>query len=381
MGNGFCPCCQQCCQHDEETTKIDRVLQQAKNTDLEVIKLLFLGAGGSGKSTLFRQLRLLHGNGLQVEERTNYRSSIYLNIVEGMKTLLEGNLLFNSGEGSDSEDVGLSEVAKCEEKLADYIETVDDGAMITPEVASYFKEAWNDKGMQETWSYRSKLQLQDSLKYFLKNIDRIAMEDYIPSKDDVMHVRIVTTGIVEESLTMENRQFKIVDVGGQRSERRKWMNCFSDVTGLIFVASLTAYNQYLYEDENVNRLEESLRVWGELLNDSNTFDDACIVLFLNKADLFGEICYDTPIKKCLPNYPGGISEDEQYEYIKNLYLSRVKSKQRLSTRGSLPQTRNVFTHKTCATNTDQIKVIFHAVNQYVIKKALIKAGLLPPTSF
>jgi len=381
MGNGFCPCCQQCCQHDEETTKIDRVLQQAKNTDLEVIKLLFLGAGGSGKSTLFRQLRLLHGNGLQVEERTNYRSSIYLNIVEGMKTLLDGNLLFNSGEGSDSEDVGLSEVTKCEEKLADYIETVDDGAMITPEVAAYFKEAWNDKGMQETWSYRSKLQLQDSLKYFLKNIDRIATEDYIPSKDDVMHVRITTTGIVEERLTMENRQFKIVDVGGQRSERRKWMNCFSDVTGLIFVASLTAYNQYLYEDENVNRLEESLRVWGGLLNDSNTFDDACIVLFLNKADLFAEMCHETPIKKCLSNYPGGTSEDEQYDYIKNLYLSRVKSKFRLSNRGSLPQSRNVFTHKTCATNTDQIKVIFHAVNQYVIKKALIKAGLLPPNSF
>jgi len=377
MGSKCCPCC----QHDEKTSKIDSCLDQEKNKALQVIKLLFLGAGGSGKSTLFRQLRLLHGNGLQLEERANYRSSIYLNIVEGMKNLLEGNVLFNSGEESDSEDVGLSDVAMCEEKLADFIKRVDDGALITQECADYFKRAWNDKGMQETWRYRSKLQLQDSLKYFIENIDRIAMEDYIPSKDDVMHVRIKTTGIVEEDLTMENRHFKIVDVGGQRSERRKWINCFGDVTGLIFVASLTAYNQYLYEDENVNRLHESLKIWGELLNDSDTFDDACIVLFLNKADLFKEMCMETPIKKCMQHYTGGLSEDDQYEYIKNLYLSKVKAKSRLSGRGSLAKTRDVFTHKTCATNTDQIKVIFHAVTQYVIKKALINAGLLPPTSF
>jgi len=365
-----------CCPVDYNTRMIERRIREIRTNDSEVIKLLFLGAGGSGKSTLFRQLRLLHGNGLGEEERRTYKTNIYNNIVKGMKTLLEGNLSFNAREESDSESALLSKVPMCEKKLADYIDTVDNCDPITPECAVYFKQAWRDKGMQDTWSYRSKLQLQDSLKYYLENIDRIATEGYIPSKDDVMHVRIKTTGIVEEKLTMNTRPFLIVDVGGQRSERRKWLSCFSDVMGLIFVASLTAYNQFLHEDESVNRLEESLRVFGRLLNESNVFDDACIVLLLNKSDLFSEMCKETPITTLLPNYTGGTSEEEQYNYIKGLYLSQVKAKVKLSSKGSAPSIRKIFTHMTCATNTDQIRVIFNSVSQHVIKRALIQAGLI-----
>jgi len=380
MGNycvDFCPF--DCCPQDPETARIDNAIRQDERKDVDVIKLLFLGAGGSGKSTLFRQLRLLHGNGLKDDERMNYRSSIYANIVDGMKTLLEGNDSLNDGEESDSGDAKKqSAIDRCDEKLAQYIMRLDDAAPITEECAEYFKRAWKDKGMQQVWAERSKLQLQDSLKYFMENIDRISKEGYIPSKDDVMHVRIRTTGIVEEKLTMASRLFQIMDVGGQRSERKKWINCFADVTGLIFVASLTAYNQFLYEDEDVNRLGESLKLFGDLLNNDDTFDKACIVLFLNKSDLFTDMCKKTPISKCLPDYKGGNSEDEQYEYIKKLYISKLKKKP--LTKNKEASSRNVFTHKTCATNTDQIKIIFDAVNQYVIKRALIIAGLLPPLS-
>lgn len=361
MGNNSC-----CIMKDAQTKQIDRIMRQHKDEDLDVIKLLFLGAGGSGKSTLFRQLRLLHGNGLKKDERMNYRSSIYNNLITGMKTLVEGNAFLNGDNDSDSADAQQPPLcSRCDEKLAEYIDEIDEDAAISEACAEYLKRGWNDKGLQETWKERSKLQLQDSLKYFMENIDRIAKEGYVPSKDDVMHVRVRTTGIVEEELTMENRPFLIVDVGGQRSERRKWMKCFQDVIGLIFVASLTAYNQSLYEDEKVNRLDESLYLFKKTLNETNTFDGACVVLFLNKSDLFTEMCQTTPIGTCRSSYKGGTTKEEQYEFIKNLYLSQVN--------------RKVFTHETCATNTDQIKIIFDTVNHYVIKQALIKAGLLSPS--
>jgi len=355
-----------CCPFgDAQNKQINIAMRRWANEDVDIIKLLFLGAGSSGKSTLFRQLRLLHGNGLKEDERKNFTKSIYQNIVDGMKTLVQGNL---DSQGDNESYSGQEEQHnlgdKCDEKLAEYIKRLDDGTSISEDCAEYFKKAWNDKGLQETWSGRSKLQLQDSLKYFLENIDRIAKEGYIPSKDDVLHVRIQTTGIVEERLTMENRQFLLVDVGGQRSERRKWINCFRDVVGLIFVASLTAYNQVLYEDEKVNRLDESLYVFRNVLREKDTFDNACVVLFLNKADLFKEMIKTTPIRSCFSSYKGGDTEEQQYEYIKKLYLSQVN--------------RKIFAHKTCATNTDQMKLIFQTVNQYVIKQALIKVGLLSP---
>jgi len=362
MGNKVVSCCP---FGDPQNKRINSAMRTLASEDLDVIKLLFLGAGGSGKSTLFRQLRLLHGNGLQEEERVNFRKSIYQNIVFGMKTLVKENRALQEDDESDNDQTEEPKVSdKCDQKLAEYIETLDDGARISEECAGLIKKAWNDKGMQETWKGRAKLQLQDTLKYFLENIDRIAKKDYIPSKDDVLHVRIQTTGIVEERLTMENRPFLLVDVGGQRSERRKWINCFTDVVGLIFVASLTAYNQVLWENEKVNRLEESLHLFKKVLNEDDTFNNACVVLFLNKSDLFKEMIKTAPIGSCLKTYEGGDTEDEQYEYIKHLYLKQVN--------------RKVFTHKTCATNTDQIKVIFETVNHYVIKQALIKAGLLPP---
>ena len=44
---------------------------------------------------------------------------------------------------------------------------------------------------------------------------------------------------------------RMVDVGGQRSERRKWIHCFENVTSIIFLVALSEYDQVLYEETNV----------------------------------------------------------------------------------------------------------------------------------
>jgi hypothetical protein len=47
----------------------------------------------------------------------------------------------------------------------------------------------------------------------------------------------------------------MVDVGGQKSERRKWIHCFQDVTSILFLVSLSGYDQCLVEDRDaVSRL-------------------------------------------------------------------------------------------------------------------------------
>lgn len=43
---------------------------------------------------------------------------------------------------------------------------------------------------------------------------------------------------------------RMVDVGGQRSERRKWIHCFENVTSIIFLVALSEYDQILFESEN-----------------------------------------------------------------------------------------------------------------------------------
>ena len=51
-------------------------------------------------------------------------------------------------------------------------------------------------------------------------------------------------------LMMNLYHFRMVDVGGQRSERRKWIHCFENVTSIIFLVALSEYDQILFESEN-----------------------------------------------------------------------------------------------------------------------------------
>ncbi len=45
--------------------------------------------------------------------------------------------------------------------------------------------------------------------------------------------------------------YRMVDVGGQRSERKKWIHCFEGVTAIVFCVSLSAYDLMLAEDEQM----------------------------------------------------------------------------------------------------------------------------------
>merc|ERR1712146_292944 len=111
------------------------------------------------------------------------------------------------------------------------------------------------------------------------------MGDYMPDKDDILRSRVRTSGIVEEKYTIEDVEFVMYDVGGQRNERKKWIHCFDGVTAIIFVGAISEYDQVLYEDKNQNRLIEAVELFNEICN-SKWFIQTAMILFLNKRDLF-----------------------------------------------------------------------------------------------
>lgn len=71
------------------------------------------------------------------------------------------------------------------------------------------------------------------------------------------------------------------DVGGQRDERRKWIQCFNDVTAIIFVCASSSYNLVLWEDATQNRLKESLSLFKNIWN-NRWLKTISVILFLNK---------------------------------------------------------------------------------------------------
>lgn len=86
---------------------------------------------------------------------------------------------------------------------------------------------------------------------YFDSIDRIGEVSYVPTDQDVLRSRVKTTGITETTFVIGDLTYRMFDVGGQRSERKKWIHCFENVTAIIFLVAISEYDQVLIEDETV----------------------------------------------------------------------------------------------------------------------------------
>ncbi|OMH82773.1 Guanine nucleotide-binding protein subunit alpha [Zancudomyces culisetae] len=133
---------------------------------------------------------------------------------------------------------------------------------VTSELVKSMELLWNEKNIDKVLLNDKGVAVMDSADYFFQNARRISLPGYIPNIDDVLRARLKTTGITEIDFMMNNRIIRMFDVGGQRSERKKWIHCFEGVTSVIFCVSLSDYDQSLLE-ETSHRNVTSKRAEGQ----------------------------------------------------------------------------------------------------------------------
>jgi guanine nucleotide-binding protein G(i) subunit alpha len=126
-----------------------------------------------------------------------------------------------------------------------------EGDMMPRDVADAVRGLWRDPGVQAAVGRSREFQLNDSAVYYFNAIDRMSDARYMPTDQDILRSRVKTTGITETTFKVGELTYRLFDVGGQRSERKKWIHCFESVTALVFLVSLSEYDQMLYEDESV----------------------------------------------------------------------------------------------------------------------------------
>lgn len=85
---------------------------------------------------------------------------------------------------------------------------------------------------------------------YFQDITRLFAKDYVPSDQDILRARLRTTGISETIFDLGQLTYKMFDVGGQRSERKKWIHVFDNVQVVLFLAAISGYDQVLVEDRN-----------------------------------------------------------------------------------------------------------------------------------
>jgi hypothetical protein len=157
------------------------------------------------------------------------------------------------------------------------------------------------------------------------------------------------------------------DVGGQRNERRKWIHCFDNVDAVVFVAALSEFDQVLFEDENMNRLDEAVDLFGQIVN-AKWFKDSAVILFLNKKDLFEkkleEKVFADYVKNKSEPYEGPNEMKPAAEYTKKLFLAKNKNAD-----------KSIYSHITTAIDTSNVKFVFNAVIAIILENNLKASGL------
>jgi len=341
-----------------ESKKWDKELKRDQKKAQKIHKLLLLGTGNSGKSTFFKQLTQIHGGGFCDDEVNSAAKHIQDAIVVQMKFLL------STFKNADDEDFKMDLPAE----LQDAAHNVDKLNPEQPlsEVADDIKLLWEHDVIKEAYVNRTNLGIADSAPHFLDDLNRINSEGYKPTAEDILLARIPTTGMRDRRFNIKDTIFNIYDVGGQRSERNKWIHCFDSVHGILFVASLSCYDQNLYEENDLNAMFEALQLFNIVAN-SRYFFHASLILFLNKSDLFAQKVKYKPLTVCFPEYDGDNSFHDAADYITMKFKNEVTNKR---------DSKMLYTHITCATDSSNVKKVFDDVQHTVVTNALKYNGLI-----
>jgi len=352
-----------CCEdgHIDELTleknkEIEEQISKAKKEGAP-IRLLLLGAGESGKSTIAKQMKILHMNGYTPEERAAFTLAIHANVYQSMRALVN----------AATKTLGLTVKAASAEVLQKFDSPIFD-EKITPEFGKEMAAMWKDASIQKGFERRNEFQLNDSCKYYMDELARVTSADFVPTEQDVLRSRVQTTGIIETNFQVEKTKFVLVDVGGQRSERKKWIHCFEDVTGVLFCVGLSEFDQVLYEDNKTNRMLEALKLFHEICQ-SKWFSESAMILFLNKTDLFAEkLASGKSIRTAFPDYAGSNNYQDATKFIKAKFCD--------VTNPLTDKPRDIYPHLTCATDTNNVRVVFEAVKTFLLSSAIASVGLM-----
>ncbi|XP_014665617.1 PREDICTED: guanine nucleotide-binding protein G(s) subunit alpha-like [Priapulus caudatus] len=342
----------------EANKKIEKQLQKDKQLYRATHRLLLLGAGESGKSTIVKQMRILHVSGFDDLEKKEKIQDIKKNIRDAILTITGAMHTMNP-------PTELADPSK--QDSFDYVQDVasQPDFEYTDEFWYHTERLWKDKGVQTCYERSNEYQLIDCAKYFLDKATTVKKPEYEPTEQDILRCRVLTSGIFETRFQVDRVNFHMFDVGGQRDERRKWIQCFNDVTAIIYVTACSSFNMVLREDASTNRLRESLDLFKSIWN-NRWLRTISVILFLNKQDLLAEKIKSgkTKLEDYFPDFsnyktPPDASSDpgDDAEFIRAKYFIRDEFL-RISTANGDGK-HHCYPHFTCAVDTENIRRVFN----------------------
>lgn len=392
---------------------------------------MLLGQADSGKSTLQKQFRLYYASKSLDVERLSWIPIVYFNVIKAIRMIFS-DFEFESSSDSDeaisfaisarniqkdisSLRIRLLPLMALESTLTSElnggisIAGGRSGAYVRSGWQSLIKPSWSvdskkpeaatvDNRIREItnlvartmssaaddiealWTHEAirycfkhrKIRLDEGASYFLKSIQRIAELEYSPNNDDILNVRLQTLGVMEHSFPVsmagKTYNWKLYDVGGARGQRPAWVPYFDDATAIIFLAPISAFDQYLEEDPKTNRIDDSLQLFTSICS-NKLLRHAHLVLLLNKIDVLKQkLAAGTPIRKYITSFGERPNDFETAsDYFKSHFLQVHRRKD--------VSNRLLYVHFTSMLDVKATQSIISNVGEVIIRKHIAQVGL------
>jgi len=351
---------------DETNKKIDKDLKSEKEQKTKaerIIALLLLGPGESGKSTIMKQMKLLSEgtSGFTTEDRLAHLAIIKRHILQNMQDLITGAKILQ---------IEITENKDAADRVATF--TRGENIIFTPEIVSDIKTLWKNPTIKQILVKRRDLSIKginmpDCTAYFFDTIlESILDPNYIPSDADVIRSRAKTVSVTEQEFLYRKCHFRMIDVGGQKSERKKWLHIFTDIDAVIYCVALSEYDLFLREKSEKNRMEDTLEEFANICSNKHLWRTS-IILFFNKLDLFNDKIENVDLNICFPDYTGGCNKDNGLEYVKNKFIKVFEDSNK---NHSQAQSRQLYTFVTVGIVTDMMNKVMTSVSEIFFKYSL-----------
>ncbi|KAF4598482.1 Guanine nucleotide-binding protein subunit alpha-12 [Pleurotus pulmonarius] len=326
----------------ETSKRIDAELN-AKRIALQKkppVKVLVLGQSESGKTTTIKNFQMTYARQAWAEERNSWRPIIYLNIVRSVNYIT--TIL---GPEPDA--------LRCKDDII---------------------ALWSDDTVQDLLA-RHNVKVRDIPGFFLDDVDRIASRGYEPSDKDIVRARLRTLGVQEYRFSLDTAdgpqtEWVMYDVAGCRTQRAVWIPYFTDVTTILFLAPISAFDEWIYEGHRVNRLEDTYMLW-KMLCESRLLTHVQIILFMNKCDLLAKKLKDKRIKVREYVLDFG-NRPNDFKTVTEFFHKAFKD---MFKKGGTRE-RRLYSHFTSVVDTKATALTLFGVHDAILKRHIAKAGLL-----
>lgn len=276
------------------------------------LRVLIIGSGDTGKSVLSLQLESLYNN-IKQEIVSEYLKQIKQVIIADAKAIVNYMEKISIPVG---------------ERLADAVIQVKKAQAVpeafTVQLAQTISSLWVDAGFKTAYLQIAS-ELHENIDTYFPVADKIANNTYQLDNELLLKASIPTVGYMTHQFTINDMNTEIIEIGGNKSQREQWHKTYKGVDLIIYVASLSDFDQNIIGESGVSRSQDSITLFGQLAANP-LFAETPIYLVLNKKDVFG--------LKLLKNfeqfkhvYPGfnNAKEDTEaaVEHVKQAYLRQL----------------------------------------------------------